>query len=338
MLFILVFSGCSSNNTSTNPSSQLSDDSNTSNTSETSDQTTEVDFPTKEIKLVVPYSPGGGFDTAARMVGPYMEKYLPNNVSVIVENMPGGGGNIGLGEVYKAKPDGHTIGLVNLPGHFVKQILGEATYDLQKLEYLGNITTTTYLAAASQKSNYTTLEDFQNADNVVAGITSISSTDGLGVVVSADRLGINAKTINHNGSSEAILSAIRGDVDLVQYPIESLMSYIESEDLVPLWVYSNERIPELPDVPTIVELGYEDLLDTVSLYRVLATSPDTPAEVLAILRESFDQAVNDPEYKQQVINSGATWNPGDHTQAQQVAENSLNKLLPYEEMLKESVK
>lgn len=180
MLFILVFSGCSSNNTSTNPSSQLSDDSNTSNTSETSDQTTEVDFPTKEIKLVVPYSPGGGFDTAARMVGPYMEKYLPNNVSVIVENMPGGGGNIGLGEVYKAKPDGHTIGLVNLPGHFVKQILGEATYDLQKLEYLGNITTTTYLAAASQKSNYTTLEDFQNADNVVAGITSISSTDEIG--------------------------------------------------------------------------------------------------------------------------------------------------------------
>ncbi|KHF38640.1 tripartite tricarboxylate transporter substrate binding protein [Halalkalibacter okhensis] len=293
-----------------------------------------ANFPEEEIKIIVPYSAGGGFDLAARMLAPYLAKYLPNDATVIVENISGGNGNIGLGELTRAKPDGHTLGVVNLPGHFVQQILEVASYDLTEYEYIGNITKTEYIAAASPSSNFTELSQLQDADEVRAGITNISSTDGLGLVVSADELGINVRTINHPGSTEAILAAIRGDVDIVQLPVESLSTYFESGDLVPLWSYTTERLEQYPDLPTITELGHENLINLVSLYRAIATTPGTPEETLTILREAFEKAVNDEEYIEQVLEAGAFHNPSDYADAAQTAEDSLEMLVPYVDLLK----
>ncbi|WP_017727577.1 tripartite tricarboxylate transporter substrate binding protein [Halalkalibacterium ligniniphilum] len=291
-------------------------------------------FPEQEITIIVPYSAGGGFDLAARMLAPYLEKYLPNDTSVIIENVAGGNGNIGLGELTRANPDGHTLGLINLPGHFTQQILGDASYDLTEFEYVGNITRTDYIAAASPSSNYTELSQLQNADEVRAGITNISSTDGLGLVVAANHLDVNLRTINHPGSTEAILAAIRGDVDIVQLPVESLKNYIDTGDLVPLWSYTSERLEEYPDLPSIAELGYEELIDLVSLYRVIAATPNTPEERLSILRDAFEKAVNDEEYIEQVLAAGATWNPSNYEDATNIAEASLEMLLPYEELMR----
>ncbi|WP_134704152.1 tripartite tricarboxylate transporter substrate binding protein [Ammoniphilus sp. YIM 78166] len=329
MMFALTM-GCSSNQSNTQEASNTPAPS-------TSEKQEAVNYPTKEIKLVVPYSPGGGFDTSARLVAPFMEKYLPNSVSVIVDNKPGGQGNIGLGDVYKAKPDGYTIGIINLPGNVVKQIQGDASYDVTKFEYIGRITDTIYVAAASKKSGFKTLDDLKNAKAINAGITNISSSDGLGVVVTAEKLGFDVKTIPHEGSTEAVLSAVRGDVDWIQFPMESIRaSVIDSKELVPLWVYSKERHPDLPDVPTIVELGYGELLDTVSGHRVLIASPETPQEVLTILRDAFQKVVQDPEYQKKAIDAKSDGNSGDHELAKQIAESSLKQLEPLKEKLNSS--
>ena len=93
----------------------------------------ESHFPSKAITFVVPVSPGGGFDTATRMIVPYLKKYLPGQPNVIVKNAPGGEWNIGIGKIYRAKPDGHTIGILNLPGNAVNQVLGTAKFDLRKI-------------------------------------------------------------------------------------------------------------------------------------------------------------------------------------------------------------
>lgn len=302
----------------------------------TSEKSKGGSFPEKEIKLIVPYSPGGGYDTAARMIAPYWEKYLPNDVKVVVENKDGGNGNVALGELTKTKPDGYTVALVNLPGHFVNQVLDKASYDLSKFTYIGNITKTIYVAGASKKSGFEKLEDLKNEKEVIAGITNISSTDGLGVIITADELGIKLKTINHKGSTEAILSATRGDVDLVQYPVESLTGSFDSGEIQPLWVYNDERLPNLPDVPTIKELGHEELLDSVAMYRAIAAPEGTPEDVLKILRESFMKAVNDEEYKKKVEESGALWNPGDYQQVEKAVEDSIKMLTPYKELLEEN--
>lgn len=307
--------------------------SSNTNSSASNNEKSGEGFPKKEITLIVPYSPGGGYDTAARMLAPYWEKYLPNDVKIVVENKDGGNGNVALGELTKAKPDGYTVALVNLPGHFVNQVLDKASYDLTKFSYVGNITKTIYVAGASKKSGFKSLEDLQDSKEVVSGITNISSTDGLGVLIAADKLGVKVKTINHKGSTEAILSATRGDIDWVQYPVESLQGSFESGELQPLWVYNDERLPDLPDVPTIKELGHEELLDSIAMYRAIAAPEGTSEEVLTILRESFMKAVNDEEYKQKVEESGALWNPGDYQQVEKAVNDAVDMLTPYKDLL-----
>ncbi|GAB7388844.1 tripartite tricarboxylate transporter substrate binding protein [Bacillaceae bacterium] len=294
-----------------------------------------AEFPSREIKLIVPYSPGGGFDTSARLIAPFLEKYLSNGAKVVVENKPGGEGNIGLGEVYKAKPDGHTLGLINLPGNVLKQVMGQASFDVNKFEYVGRITDTIYVAAASKQSGFAKLEDLKGK-NIVAGITNLSSSDGIGVVLAAEKLGLKLQTVPHEGSTEAVLSAIRGDTNFIQFPLQSIRaSVVDGKELTPLWVYAKERQPDLPDTPTIAELGYPDLVDVVTGHRVIVASPGTPPEVLAILREAFQKAVNDPEYKEKAKAAKSDGAPGDHELSRKLAETALQQLNQYKERFQE---
>jgi len=290
-------------------------------------------FPSKEITFVVPYSPGGGFDTAVRLIAPYMEKYLPNDATIVVKNSPGGEGNVGLSEIDRAKPDGHTIGLVNLPGHYANQVMDTAKYDLLKMKYIGNITTLDYITTLSAKSKYKTLEDLQNAEVVNAGVVSVSSTDGLGLMALAKELGINLNIITHEGSSEALLAAVRGDVDIVQFPYTSAIDYVESGDLIPLIMQSKERMSDYPDIPTVGELGYEDLLNVTMGNRTIITTPETPEEILTVLREAFDKAVADPEYIKQAEEAGLEFNSSNWEAAEQLSNDGYNAMMSFKDLM-----
>jgi tripartite-type tricarboxylate transporter receptor subunit TctC len=79
-------------------------------------------FPSKTITYVVPTSPGGGFDTFSRMIIPYLRKYLPGNPNIIIKNAPGGEWKIGINKMYRAKPDGHTIAVLNMPANALPQV------------------------------------------------------------------------------------------------------------------------------------------------------------------------------------------------------------------------
>ena len=114
-------------------------------------------FPTRAITFVIPTSPGGGFDTFSRILAPYLRKYLPGDPKIIIKNAPGGEWNIGISKMYRAKPDGRTIGVLNMPANAVNQLLGKAKYDLRKITWLGNVSRVTYVTALSRKSKYRTL-------------------------------------------------------------------------------------------------------------------------------------------------------------------------------------
>jgi tripartite-type tricarboxylate transporter receptor subunit TctC len=257
-----------------------------------------VSFKGKTITFIVPVTPGGGFDTEVRMLVPYLKKHLPGQPNVIVRNTPGGEWNIGISKMYRAKPDGKTIAILNLPGNAVNQVIGTAKFDLRKISWLGNISQVTYVTAFSHKSKLKSLADCQKAPEVVAGAVGLASTAGLGSIIAAERMGIKMKPIPHSGSSEAILAGIRGDVDWVQYPFTSLKkSILDSPDLVPAWVYAKERLSLLPNVPTVAELGYSDLLDIVTMFRPVGAPPGLPADVANTWREAFGKATNDAEFQ-----------------------------------------
>src|SRR5580692_8964220 len=90
-------------------------------------------FPNKNIQFVIPYAPGGGFDVYVRVIAPVMEKYLPNKVTIVPINVAAGAGSRGVTQLYRSKPDGYTVGILNIPGMFIlQQQQGAGAYDLSK--------------------------------------------------------------------------------------------------------------------------------------------------------------------------------------------------------------
>lgn len=291
-------------------------------------------FPSKTITYVIPTSPGGGFDTFSRMVLPFLQKYLPGNPKIIIKNAPGGEWNIGITKMYRAKPDGHTVGILNMPGNAKSQVLGTAKYDLRKMNWLGNIGEVTYVTALSKKSKYKTLKELQAAPEVVSGVVGLSSTAGLGTLIAAERMGVKMKYIPHVGSTEAILAAIRGDVDWVQYPFSTLKkSIVDSHDLIPVWVYSKERIKLIPDVPTVVELGYGDLNNVVRMYRPVAGPPGMSEEVTKMWRDAFWKATNDPEFQKKQMAANASPLPMTSEELDEMVEGAIKIVSQYKDLL-----
>lgn len=260
-------------------------------------------FPAKTITFIVPTSPGGGFDANARLLAPFLRKYLPDQPNVIVKNVPGAAWRLGIMEMYKSKPDGNTVCIFNIPGNVVDQVTGLAQYDLTKVAWIGNITSTFMVTALSPKTKVRTLEDLRKATNLKTGVVGLSSTASLATLIAAEEMGFKVKPINYDGSTEALLSAIRGDTDLVTFNFPSIKKFIvDSKDLIPFVVYSRARIKELPDTPTIIEMGYEKLLEVVGLDNMIGAPPGTPADVVKIWHDAFDKAIADPEFQKMIRN------------------------------------
>ena len=102
-------------------------------------------FPDKDITFIIPYTAGGGFDRTVRALAPYMEKYLPKKVNVVPRNVAGAGGRKGIAQLFRAKPDGHTIAVFNMPGMAIPPLLGQkVSYDLAKVSWIARLARGTY--------------------------------------------------------------------------------------------------------------------------------------------------------------------------------------------------
>ncbi|MBS4024492.1 MAG: tripartite tricarboxylate transporter substrate binding protein [Clostridia bacterium] len=321
-LVLVVVVGCGGGN-----SNQGADQSKVEQPAETP----KDNFPEKNITWILPVGVGGGFDVMARTIQPYWEKHLPNNPSIVIRNMPGGEWSIGINEVFRADSDGYTVGFFNIPGNLTGQVTGRVNYDLEEITWLGIVGEVPYVIALSPRSKYKTLQDLQNATQVKIASEGLGSTAGLGVMIAAETMGINMINVPVAGSSEAITAAMRGDVDLVQYPIESTIEYFKSGDLIPLLVYMAERSPLLPDTPTIVEAGYEELLSVVQLTRIVGATPGIPKERVEILRKALEDAVNDPGYREAMGGRGITY--GSPEAAARAIEDGLRLLEKYKASL-----
>jgi tripartite-type tricarboxylate transporter receptor subunit TctC len=255
-------------------------------------------FPNKTVNLIVPYAPGGDFDTTARLLAPYLSKYLPNNPAVVVKNVPGGNSVIGDMQVINAKPDGYTLGYFTLPAIALGPLIGQANYDLTKVSWVGQVFSMPYVAAASTKSGLKSLDSVKTDAHLKIGTTGITTTAGLASFMTTKILGIQGSvTVPSGGSSESVLAASQGSVDFVQFPYPALQQEIKAGLLLPLWVDSKERLPQLPDIKTIGELGYPELASLVSLNGAIGTAPGVSSHDLAILQDALQKTLNDPEFQ-----------------------------------------
>ena len=301
-------------------------------------------FPSQDITFVIPYGPGGGFDTWARIVAPALEGHLANDVNVIVENREGAGGLVGVTHVLGVEPDGYTT-VITEPGVLAtQQIAGTTEADFSSLRAIGRLTVGPEVIVVAANSEWASIEDVQAAASASDPLLMASGGIAAVNIVSFDALELPYTDVPHDSSPEALLSIIRGDTDIAVYPLTSVRDGIIAGDLKPLVLIGEppaEGAPgaeEVEGVPTLDEAtGTEGLGAALAQSRIIAAPPETPDCVVAALDQALTETFADEAFLAQVDEAGFIPVHGSAEQAQEVIDITFSTLEDYAELLRENL-
>jgi tripartite-type tricarboxylate transporter receptor subunit TctC len=256
------------------------------------------------ITFVIPYSPGGGFDTIVRAFSPALEEAM--DATVVPENIPGASGTRGGQAVHRADPDGYTIGIYNIPGLTVSEATDrDIGFSLSEVTWIANLASEAYAIAVKADSPIQSMEDLCNLGQPAKlSDTGLDSTSSITSVISFDIMGCPLTNVTgYAGSNDAMIAVIRGEVDATLKPVASLLQYTEegTGDLRLIVTYTEEEV--VPGVPTVVDIGYPELAK-FSVNRVIGGPPGMPEDVVAMLEEGFRKAVDAPAVQEWANSSG----------------------------------
>jgi len=261
----------------------------------------------KPITFVIPYSPGGGFDTIVRAFEPALEKAL--GAEVVPENIPGAGGTKGAASVYRSDPDGYTIGIFNIPGYTVSNVLGENLgFDLDKVTWIANLATSRYAVAVKADSPIGSIQDLCSLGRPAKmSDTGAKSTSSVATRISFAMIDCPIVNVTgYKGSNDAMIAVMRGEVDATLKPIASLKKYVDSGDLRLIVTYTDG--PAVDGVPNSAELGYEDF-SKFDLRRIIGAPPGLPDDIRERLSEAFLEAAASPEIQAWAKGAGVELEP-----------------------------
>jgi len=283
---------------------------------------TRAAFPDKDISWIVPYAPGGGFDAWSRQIAAHMQKHLPQGVNVVVRNVTGAGGRTGSIQLYRAKPDGYTVGLLDVAGLLPYQkAVGadKAGFDIEKYVWIGRVATEPWVFLVAAKSPLKSLADLKARKDLSWGIEGPGSTKWLFSIIEARELGLPMRFVSgYGGTGEMIPASLRGDFEVWTNAGPAHIPYVNSGDLRALIQFGEKRMAAFPDVPTAKELGHDLVAE---ILRLLAAPPGTPADAAQTLEGAFLKAMNDPQFKAWVEKSKQEANPGGQKEAAAAAVN-----------------
>lgn len=264
------------------------------------------------IRIIVPHGPGGGFDTYARMIQPFLEEYLPGS-KVIVENIPGAGGEIGRNLAFMAKPDGYTICLTAGNDMVFNTIAGSESvkYKIDEWTYLARINAEPSILTASARSEYDSFEDIVHSEEVLSfSCSGVGDADYFALGVTAHVFDFQLLPVTgYSGSKEASLAVVRGEVDLWQPSLGTALPLINNEDVKAIAIYSQERESMLPEVPTLLEIAVNEkfgldeidrkliqaMINVNEVRRLIIAPPGMDERKTVILREAINKTLNDPK-------------------------------------------
>ena len=218
-------------------------------------------YPNGPIRIVVPHGPGGVVDMTARLIQPYLQKHL--GVPIVIENMPGAGGNIGRAYVFRQPPDGYTLMVSLQPSMSAGQILTGARFDSLKFVHVYNITGRNYDGVAVPvESPLKTIEDLRRASQIQPLITAgggIGTTNYILAKLLEKKAGVQITFVPFNAGAETALAVAGGQTQIGIAALDSLWPLYESNQLRILAVSGPERDPSHPEFPSFVELGYDEI-------------------------------------------------------------------------------
>jgi len=260
------------------------------------------DYPGKPIKIVVPYSPGGGTDIVARLLAEKLQGKWGH--AVIVDNRPGAGGNLGAGAVSAAAPDGYTI-LFTAQGPLVvnKSIYARLTYDPDAFVPVSLVTVAYSVLLVNPKMSANSVQQLIAFAKANPGRLNYAS-QGIGTAAHLiaelfkSMAGVSIVHIPYKGTGPALTDLVAGQVDMMFGELAAADPYIRSDKLRALAVSSEKRNPSLPNVPTMSEAlpGF-----VVTSWWAIVAPPGTPSAIANSLSSAIAESLKQPDFARRLV-------------------------------------
>ncbi|MEG1770984.1 MAG: tripartite tricarboxylate transporter substrate binding protein [Comamonas sp.] len=268
----------------------------------------QPDFPSKPIRLVVPFTPGGVTDTGARVVGERLGARLGQQV--VIENRPGASGNIGTQAVAGAPPDGHTLvlgfdGTLVINPHVFAKVPFDTVKDFAPVSKIGD--TALVIVTHPSVPAKTLPELIAYSKSLQGGLSYGSSGTGGTPHIAAEMLkvktGANFLHVPYKGGGQALADVVGGQLPMLYTAVAGALPFIERGQVRAIAISSAQRLPSLPNVPTVAETiaGFE-----VSSWIGLLAPARTPKPIVERIQRELHAVVNEPAVKERLTKLGIT--------------------------------
>ena len=259
-------------------------------------------YPNKSVQFIVPWSPGGGSDTAMRIVAKHLETQLGQ--PVIVVNKPGVSGTLGLMELTESQADGYTIGMIH-EGLVVAHHAGVTELNYDSFIPISNMSDTPQWIAANIDAPFDTLDEFieysqANPGEVKFGMTLQGVAHAWGAVM-GEEMGAEFNLVPYEGTGARMQALAGGFIDITVADYSSVIQFVENGDLKLIAYCGEERSELTSDLPTLVEKGV-DLV--ASVRRGIVVPKETPQEIIDILQTALEETAKDEAFISDLDNMG----------------------------------
>lgn len=269
-------------------------------------------YPARPIRLVVPFTPGGSTDILARAIGQELTKAWGQ--TVVIDNLPGAGGSLGADKVAKAVPDGYTL----LMGHIGTLAVNPSLYPALPYDPVKSFAPVAWVARVPNVLVLNPQVAARSVKELVAlaksrpgqlnyGSGGNGSAANLATEYFKLQTGTSLLHIPYRGTAPAVNDLIGGQIQVLFTGAPAVLGPIKNGQLRAIAVSSPQRLPALPDVPTVAEAGYRDF-EADQWYGVVAPA-GTPREVIAKLNAQINLSLNSAELKARLNNEGALATP-----------------------------
>ena len=285
-------------------------------------------YPSKSIRLVVPFAPGGVTDTSGRLIAENLAKRLGQQV--YVENKPGASGNIGTAQVANAEPDGYTLvlgfdGTMVINPHVFDKIPFDTLKDFAPVGKIGNAI---LILVANPALPAKTLQEVialskQQNNGLSYGTSGIGGTPHIAGELLNQQSGAKLVHVPYKGGGQALIDVQGGTIPLVYTAVAGAYQLVKTGRVIPIAVSSAQRASSMPEVPTFIEAGLKDFV--VDSWVGIFAPAKTPAAIVTRLNNDLNEVLKDPEVIAKLNTLGITAAPGSPEQFREEIKNDLTR-------------
>jgi tripartite-type tricarboxylate transporter receptor subunit TctC len=263
-------------------------------------------YPSRPITIIVPFAAGGPTDALARVLGDRMRQALGQ--TIVVENVTGAGGTLGVARAVRAAPDGYTLSIGHLGTHVINGAIYPLTFDLvNDLDPVALVASNPMMIVSKNDVPAKNLKELiawikANDGKVTAGTAGVGSGSHFSGVYFEQLIGAKLQFVPYRGTGPALLDLVAGQIDLIVDQASNSLPQVKAGKIRPYGITADKRLAAAPDIPTVDEAGLPSF--HVELWSAIWVPKGTPKDIVAKLNAAVVDALADPAVRKRLAEVG----------------------------------